>query len=422
MKELTAYEQLFVGFSGGLDSTVLLHQLSQQANLKAKLTAVYINHGLSANALGWQRHCQKLCEQWQVHFLAIPVQVDRQGSLEEAARIARYQALTPLIKKNNCLLMGHHLNDQAETLLLQLCRGAGVDGLAAIAAKSAIGEGDLRRPLLHLSRNALQAYATRHQLSWINDESNQDTQHSRNFLRQNVLPILQIRWKDVAQNLARTAEHCQGAQANLNDLARLDCPQLAKTSRVLAVSPLRQLSRNRLSNVLRVWLRQNNVRMPNTLTFHRLIDEMILAAADSHPEIRWGHVTITRYQQTLYLSPPLAGGTQVLPWTAFPKPLQLEMGLGKLTAKVADEGLMIPPDSHVEIRFRQGGERFHWHGQNKSLKKLLQEWKIPPWQRQQIPLLYLNGQLAAVIGYALSDSFFHKATGQCYTIARHVNH
>lgn len=420
MRDLADYEHLFVGFSGGLDSTVLLHQLSRHPSLRKKLTAVHINHGLSPNAAQWQRHCEQLCQQWHVHFISLSVHCKRKGNVEEAARIARYRALSALIKKNDCLLMGHHLDDQAETLLLQLCRGAGVDGLAAISEKTTVGEGDLRRPLLKCTRQALQTYAIEHRLSVIDDESNVNTRYSRNFLRQDIIPLLKSRWAGVAQNLARAAEHCRQAQANLNDLAQLDCPSLTEVSPVLPLASLFHLNRARLSNVLRVWLRQNSVHMPNTLTFNRLIDEMIFAAPDSNPEIHWGQVTIKRYQQHLYLSPQQAEWTSILPWTAFPKPLCLK-GLGQLRAEVTDEGLFIPSGSEVDVRFREGGETFYWHGQNKSLKKLLQEWKIPPWQRQQLPLIYVDGQFAAVIGYAISDHFYQKKAAQCYSLSYIIN-
>lgn len=420
MRDLASYEHLFVGFSGGLDSSVLLHRLSRHPAFIHKVTAVHINHGLSPNASFWQEHCQRLCEQWQVNFLALSVRCDPRGNVEEAARVARYQALGALIKKNNCLLMGHHLDDQAETLLLHLFRGAGVDGLAAIPEKSTLGEGDLRRPLLNCTRQSLQAYALEHQLSFIEDESNANTRFSRNFLRQEIFPLLKSRWAGVTRNLARTAEHCRLAQANLNDLAHLDCPSLAEKSSVLPLAPLLRLNRARLGNVLRAWLRQHGVRMPNTRTFNRLIDEMILAAPDSNPEIHWRQVTIQRYQQHLYLSPLRTESTPVLPWTTFPNTLCLQ-GLGKLTAETADEGLFIPSGSQLAIRFREGGETFYWHGQHKSLKKLLQEWKIPPWQRQQIPLLYVDNQLAAVVGYAVSDHFYQTRAGQCYNLIHIIN-
>lgn len=421
MGDLADYGHLFVGFSGGLDSTVLLYQLSRHPSLSKKLTAVHINHGLSPNAAQWQDHCEQRCQQWHVRFIALSVYCERKGNVEEAARIARYQALATLIKKNDCLLMGHHLDDQAETLLLQLCRGAGVDGLAAISEKTTVGEGDLRRPLLKCTRQAIQTYAMEHGLSFIDDESNANIRYSRNFLRQDILPLLKSRWAGVAPNLARAAEHCRQAQANLNDLAQLDCPSLAEASRVLPLTSLFHLNRARLSNVLRVWLRQNSANMPNTLTFNRLIDEMIFAAPDSNPEVHWGQTTIKRYQQHLYLSPQQTGLTSILSWTAFPKPLCLKEGLGQLTAEISDEGLFIPSGSQVEVRFRDGGETFYWHGQNKSLKKLLQEWKVPPWHRQQMPLLYVEGKLAAVIGYAISDHFYQKKAGQCYSLTFIVN-
>lgn len=209
------------------------------------------------------------------------------------------------MKEQDCLLLGHHMDDQAETVLLQLFRGAGVDGLAAMSELSAFGPGEIARPFLSHSREQLEHYAVQHQISWIEDESNQDVNYSRNYLRHQIIPLLKRKWTGVAGNIARTALHCQQAKRNLDVLAAQDAlaPENPNslTQNSLLITPLKELNRDRMANVLRMWLKNNRVQLPSTVTFERLIDEMIFARSDAIPQVSWGDVTVRRYQDHLYL-------------------------------------------------------------------------------------------------------------------------
>lgn len=414
---LNRYKRIIVGYSGGLDSTVLLHNLAAQPMLLSKLNPVHINHGLSPNALAWQSHCQQFCQSLGLSLTVMIVHFDRSANIEESAREARYQAFDSMLDESDCLILGHHLDDQAETLLLQLFRGAGVDGLAAMTEVKQLKQGQLLRPLLVHSRQLLEDYAQFHHLAWIEDESNQDSSYSRNFLRHELIPSIKARWPAIARNLVRTATHCQQAQSNLDDLARIDCPALNSPSQMLDLNSLGSLTQARLSNVIRYWLRINQVKIPNTLTFNRLINELIEAGEDAKPLVAWDRFSVRRYQQRLYL---LDNEDVELPysqvWHSFPETLDLGKGLGQLSALPAQKGLAIDASCQLEIRFRQGGEVIHWHGQRKQLKKLLQDWQIPPWLRDRIPLLYVNGELAAVIDYAISDLFYQTDDHSCFDI------
>ncbi|WP_058466918.1 tRNA lysidine(34) synthetase TilS [Fluoribacter gormanii] len=410
---LSHFNKLIVGFSGGLDSTVLLHVLASHPALLAKLIAVHVNHGISANASLWQVHCQQFCQDLSISLIAESVQFDRSSNVEEGARIARYAVFSSLMSEQDCLILGHHLDDQAETVLLQLFRGAGIDGLAAMTDFSQLEIGKIARPFLNHSREQLKDYAALHQLSWIEDESNQDISYSRNYLRQEIIPLLQRKWPGIVGNIARTALHCQQAKRNLDILASQDMimedNQEALTNNILFIDPLNKLSRDRIANILRVWLKNNQSQLPSTATFERLIDEVIFASQDAVPEVSWGEVTVRRYQKYLYLDKKnVISLTSSVEWSAFPLPLLLpDVGIN-LLAKKNRQGLVIPPDTKIFVRFRQGGEEFFWHGQTKRLKKLFQEWGIPPWMREQIPLVYFNDKLAAVVGYAMSDLFYSK--------------
>lgn len=400
------FPQLVVGFSGGLDSTVLLHALASHSICRHQLLAVHINHGISVNSQMWQRHCEQFCLNLGINFIAQSVKLDCSANIEERARTARYGVFSSLLKDNGCLTLAHHLDDQAETLLLQLFRGAGVDGLAAMTESCSFGNGTLLRPFLTHSRQQLEDYAAFHQLTWIEDESNKDIKYSRNYLRQRVMPLLVEKWPGVVGNIAQAAIHCQQAKMNLDDLALLDCQELASNPRVLSISPLKTFDFERVTNVLRVWLKKNQIQLPSTKTFQRLIHEVVLARSDAVPLVSWGTVQVRRYQNHMYLEqknnvdlPPC------IAWTEFPKALLIE-NYAILSAKQAEQGLMVVPDAQVKIRFREGGEELVWRGQTKQLKKLFQEWGIPPWLRGRIPLIYIDDQLAAVVGFAISDVFF----------------
>lgn len=414
---LSRYNRLFIAFSGGLDSTVLLYTLAAQPALVSKLIAVHINHGLSPNAQIWQEHCQQFCNDLKLPLVIKQVNFKRHANIEEAARKARYSAFEQLIEQDDCLVLAHHLNDQAETLLLQLFRGAGIDGLASMPSVREFAKGRLLRPLLPYTRQTLENYAEFHQLKWIDDETNQNLGFSRNYLRHQIMPLLRSRWPGIVNSLGRTAEHCQQAQENLDDLAKIDCPALTVLTNQLPIAELTILSKARLSNVLRVWFKMNKVRLPSTATFNRLIGEVIQAGLDANPYIAWDDSCVRRYQQTLYLLKSQSNHLPaLLSWSSFPKPLDLGEERGSLSAIPVDKGLVIPAQSRLEIRFRQGGESFNWHGQTKQLKKLFQEWHVPPWLRDRIPLLYVNEQLACVVGYGVSDAFYQLAPGKAWQL------
>lgn len=415
INRLQSFKQIIIGFSGGLDSTVLAHLLSAHPCLKPRLLAVHVNHGISNNALHWQKHCEQWCQNLNISFMAQAVDFRRSANIEEQARKARFAVFNTLLDKDKCLLLGHHLDDQAETLLLQLFRGAGLDGLASMLECNHSLQGSIFRPLLPHSRAQLLAYAKAEDLSWIEDESNLDTAYSRNFLRHEVIPLLSSKWPGIKANLARTAQHCQAARINLDELALLDCQQLKKPSNTLSISSLKVLSEERIINVLRRWLRTNGLQLPATVIFKRLVHELLWASPDATPRVSWNEINIYRYQDHLYIESAMVEPTvQNYLWTQFPQPLVLAGGQ-QLLAKETDAGLYIAKNAKLTVTFRRGGEQIILHGQTKQLKKLLQQWQVPTWRRASIPLLYINQQLAAVIGYAISD-LFYTDQGNAYTI------
>ncbi len=403
IKKLQPYRRLVVGFSGGLDSCVLLHALAQCAGLKDRLFPVHIHHGLSPQALVWQNHCAAFCAALNLPFEAHSVTFDRTRNLEENAREARYLVLNDRVSDDDALLVAHHADDQAETVLLQWMRGTGVDGLAAMLPCMPRGRGVLCRPLLDKPRAQLEAYAQAHALVWVEDDSNVSLAFSRNYLRAQVIPRLRERWPNLLAQIHASAQHCQEAVQNLDDLAAIDCADLENNR--LSLAPLRALSKARLVNVLRCWFKKNHIRRPTQKNMDKLIHEVIGAGGDRTPLLRQRQWVIRRYQDVLYLLPPEESAPIVThqSWVDFPKACPwLEEDW--LRAVPSSTGVYIPPGASLHVTSRQGGETFHWRGQTKCLKKLFQQWNIPPWWRYRVPLVYVNGQLAAVVGYAIHDA------------------
>lgn len=407
-------EQLFVGFSGGLDSTVLLHNVAHDPTLRERVRAIHVHHGLSAHADAWVIHCEQFCNTLGINLIVSKVHFEGKANIEERAREARFEIFSSYLSEQNSLLLAHHSDDQAETVLLHLLRGTGIEGLAGMSETRPLAKGLVHRPFLHLTRSDLEAYAKAHHLSWIEDESNQNEAFSRNYLRHSVLPLLQANWPGAVTSLAQSARHCQEAKANLAALAVLDCEMLA--GRTLSVVTLKAIDHARLVNVLREWLKYHHIRLSSAKQMDRLINEVIFASRDAMPCVSFGEVIIRRYQQTLYLC---ENNTTIKPccieWFSFPNDLIRNDGVC-LTVSSAMEGMRILPNSKVEVRFRLGGESLRWHGQTKSLKKLWQQWGIPPWLRDFIPLIFINDRLASVVGFAVGDEYYAKNGAYVYQI------
>ena len=395
---------LVVAFSGGLDSTVLLHQLVRwrQTHPQTRLRALHVHHGLSPNADSWAARCVALCEEWQLRCEVLRVQVDaREQGIEGAARAARYQALTAAMQPDEWLLTAQHLDDQCETLLLALKRGSGPAGLAAMPIRLERHGRVLLRPLLGLSRRQLEAYAQQHQLRWIEDESNQDTRYDRNFLRQRLLPEVQARWPHFAEACVRSAALCGEQEQLLDELLAEQLAGLTQPDGSLHFPPLLQMSEARASALLRRWIAQQGAPMVSRAALMRLRQEVMLSRDDAQPRLRFGDAEARRYRDRLYWLPLCASlRDQQLPWRDRREPLVLPQQLGILRAQSAPAALRQPEtDEQISVRFHAQGY-FHLVGRagGREIKKLWQELAIPPWQRERIPLIYYNQTLVCAPG------------------------
>lgn len=399
-----------IGYSGGMDSHVLLHRLANPHDRRRALTALYVDHGLQAASVAWGEHCASVCRALNAPFRVVKINARPASgeSPEAAARRARYTALAAELGSDSALLTAHHRDDQAETLLLQLLRGAGPHGLAAMPAAARLGQGWLLRPLLNVDRAELLAYAGAHGLQWIEDASNTDTGFDRNYLRHRVLPLLRERWPAANRTLARSAQLCAETAGWLDEQAAADLASATpERPDGLSIPALRALSERRQRHLLRYWLRQLRLPIPDARQLRQLLHDALTAAADRNPCVRWPGAEVRRYREALYATSPLQlhDIRQSFIWRADAEgwpPLDLP-GVGQLRmqetvgaglrSEALARGLLI-------VQFRQGGERFRPAGRSHSqeLKKLLQQAGIPPWERERLPLVY--GVIAKDSGHA----------------------
>lgn len=397
----TEVRRLVVGFSGGLDSTVLLHVLARLApSLRLSLLALHVHHGLSPHADAWAEHAERICRDLGLPFMARRVRVPAQASLEAAARSARQGAFAAMLEEGDALLLAQHRDDQAETVLFRLLRGSGVTGLGAMRAVGRLACGVPQwRPLLALSRRELEAYAREHDLAWIEDESNADQGLARNFLRWRILPLLRERWPAADATLAATAQRLQEADGLLREFAEALAVDAVDADGRLCVPAVVALAAQRNGEakqrlLLRHWLQQQGFRPPDEDRLEQLRRDMLMARADAAPRVAWAGVEIRRYRDRLYAMAPLPA----LPagWSAEwdgVRPLPLPDGRVLRLAAVSAPTVF-------SVRYRQGGERFRPAGQphSRELRTLFQEHALPPWQRDRLPLVWRGQELVAVAG------------------------
>lgn len=393
---------LCVALSGGEDSTALLGLLAQLPQVQGRLRAVHVNHGLHPDSAHWSRLCRDTCR-----TLHVPLAIRRLrltcppgASVEAVAREARYAALGTALRAGELLLSAHHLEDQLETVLLQLLRGAGLRGLAAMPATTPFADGVLVRPLLELPRAALRGWVRSRGLACVADPANADVRFDRNFLRHRVLPVVLGRWPAAAQTVTRSARHLAEAQELLDELAAADVARAAD-GRALSAAALRALPLPRRRNALRYWIGRSGA-VPDARRLAEIAETLLAARPDSNPVVRFGQLEVERHAGRLSLGVrrPAAPAYE-LTWHLRRSPrLTLPSGAGRLELRPSSQGLIdanaLP--AQVTVRSRRGGERLRPRidGPSRTLKSLLQTERIALGERRHLPLLYAGEQMLAV--------------------------
>jgi len=433
---------LVIAYSGGVDSQVLLHAL---AKLKHKhkgkvlnpLTVCHVNHGLSDNAQQWQNFAEQQCQRLELSLkiCQVHIQVQPQQSLEALARDARYQSLQSIYQEASIILTGHHRDDQAETFLLALKRGSGLKGLSAMANETQYNKDLLVRPFLAITRAQIIDYANVHELNWVEDESNADTRFDRNFIRNDIMPMLIKRWPSITNTINRSSEHCREGQLLLDELALEDLNLSQHGKYSLSVKALQQLSTARFNNLIRYFLAHNHCLMPSTEQLNQL-KLQINANSDKNPIVKVGQNYFRRYKDALYLTEDFK---DVSDWSVelitsiknqkieFPDNLgtfQFSVNFSKLVGEferkearqieyrqsISNNHLVASlPNTNckLSIRFNHNNPTClpNYRNHSRPLKKVLQELNIPPWQRKRIPFLYYGDVFVAAIGYFVCQNF-----------------
>ena len=395
--------QLLVAVSGGLDSMLLLTLLAEKVSPK-RLTAVHINHGISENADNWQAQVAQYCKQLGVALVAEKVTLVNSGEgLEAEARNARYAVFERILAPNGLLFLGHHADDQAETVLYRLMRGAGAKGLSGMPNKRTLGKGYLVRPFLECAKSVLENEAQRRNLAWIEDESNLDNRFDRNYLRNAVLPQIAQRWPDYTQSLKRTADLNSESDRLAKELAVIDLDTVdLKAERAgwsISIDALLMLSSLRQKNILRYWSELQGLMPPAITIIDEVLTSVLNARQDASPEVNWQSQRWSRFKDRLYLlqcTEQKFKAEQIFSWD-----MQKQLDLGDDNHLRVDKQMgqgIKSTVKQVDIRFRQGGERCKpaGRGHSNSLKKLLLEYELAPWLRHRVPLIYVDEQLIAV--------------------------
>ncbi|WP_144391729.1 tRNA lysidine(34) synthetase TilS [Pleionea sediminis] len=407
----------WIGYSGGMDSTVLLYALKQISRHypSVQLRAIHVNHGIAEQADEWEEHCRDFCHWLNVKFHSEKVTLSnqtRQG-LEQLARKERWRVFQNKISKNDVLWLAHHKDDQVETIFLNLLRGSGVAGVRGMQADSQRYDIQVLRPFLNSCRSQLAEFANTHQLNWIDDPSNFESDQRRNFLRNDILPVIEKQWSGYRDPVVRFGKHMESTQRLLDEFAESDFRQVYKEEQDgLSIADLKVLSWDRLINLLRYWIVQFELMAPSSSKLEEFVRQLQESTIDSQITLATGEYCLKQSGQCLYMIPEAL--TQPVDyeyhWANFPETIVLPKINRQLTASTnSKRGIRAPDKSvRVTVRSRKGGERCWPHTRSKAttLKKFFNESGVPGWERDKIPLVFYDEQLVAAVGYFYDYSFF----------------
>jgi len=416
LQSFPAASSYIVGFSGGADSTALLHALGTvQSQLAVPVTAVHVNHGLHGDAGVWQLQCENFCRENAIALTCLdvdPGNVSGKG-LEAAARHLRYEAISALLKPGDCLLTAHHADDQAETILLNLMRGSGVDGLSAMPESRVLGRGFLQRPLLQFQKSTLQDYLRENNIAWTEDPSNQYLNHDRNLVRHQIIPLLEKRWPEVSKRLLLTRKAMSDARHLLERLADENLGKNLVHPLVLELTTQLLDDPELLKLVIRRWMKQSDATSIPAYRLESFCEQVRQAGSEHKVSVRWDGWLLRLYKQQLWLH----ADREITPcppvnWPAERNAIDLGSDVGQLVLQTVGEDKPGPGAETIPAgEFSVGGrnnmrETVISQGvHHKSLKNLFQSADIPPWLRDCIPLCRLDGELVAMGDWCFSEGF-----------------
>lgn len=410
------HSRVVLALSGGVDSRVLLDLLARYQAIHKEVTclAVHVHHGLSDNADEWVSCCQTWCDNDGIELFVEHVELNlaRQVSTEQEARNKRYQALEKHVKRDDILITGQHNADQMETFLLALKRGSGPKGLSAMPECAPFSDGLLIRPLLATNQVAIVEYAHSKQLNWNEDESNQNTQYDRNFLRQEVIPKLKARWPNIEQSVLRSSKLCANQELLINELLNERLIQLTDVDGSLSILQLGQQSELARNQLLRLWLSARHSMMPSLVQLSLIWKEVALAKKDGNPKINITSGEVRRFKGRLYFVDKIPDVTAWSDSLPFQQRLALPEKLGHIQLIDKRVGtslsLRLPrKNERVWVHFNPQGLTAHpvERGHSRKLKKLFQEYGMPSWLRTRTPMIMYDDQLAMVADLFVCKEF-----------------
>lgn len=390
--------RLWVGFSGGIDSTALLHSLVMNCN-NSDIIAIHVNHNMQKDSYLWQHHCEEFSKKLNINFVSENVTVtgNKGRSLEDIARELRYQVFSKYINAKDHLLLAHHANDVAETAISRLCEGANIRGMGSIPAQRTHNDFTITRPFINLTKDIIKAYIKKHNLKYIDDASNLDTKIRRNAVRHYIIPQLNRVWPNAINSISKATNHIQEANQLLYDLANIDLNYLTIDNKIF-LPKFSILTPARQRNVILHWLDRHSVARISHKKLSSGLDNLLIAGIDKIPYISWNSNSIRRYQNKLYLLTILPQNLSNISYILHHK-LFTKIPGSNFKLSYSKSGVDQQYVDHLEIRFRRGGEKIFNGEIHRKLKKLMQEWGLPPWERGAIPLLYYKETLIAVADY-----------------------
>lgn len=405
LQQMPEPKRWLIGHSGGLDSQVLLH-LASCILPKERLLVVHVNHHLQADAMCWADFSAQQASRFDLPHVILDTYPATPS--EDSARSARYSAFESEMQAGDCLLLGHHGDDQVETMLFRFLRGTGLKGLSGMPVQRVLGTGMLCRPLLGYLRADLERYAREHLLDWIDDPSNSHTIYDRNFLRLNILPVLEGRWPGFKQRWLKTSEQLNASQQVLNEYLDADLVALRGKFGELLLPALSDYSPQRCDHLLRRWIEVYSGILLNAVQLAEIKRSLILARTDAEPQLKVQTLILRRYRGGLYVTPAQAPVAQALS--------QITVGhfaLGDGVLEVEPTGVGLKTLTDVYLVRRKGGERCRPVGRNGSctVKKLLQEVGIPSWLKTHWPLLMIDNEVVAVPGICVCEGWQTKSSG-----------
>ena len=393
------FNHVVIGYSGGVDSSVLLYLIIKNSIIRSKkITAIHINHSLSKNSDDWESFCRENCKNLGIEFKSYKIKYSKKenDSFEEFSRKKRNMFFEKNLDKKSILFTAHHLDDQIETFIFNAIRGSGLDGLSGIKIEKKLKKGTHLRPLINITKDEIYNFAKNYNIKFIEDESNSTDFYSRNYIRNRIIPLIKNYWPSYSKTLKRTIYNINKGSKLNKDLALIDSNYKDNKLNKLNFSNIENLPEDRIENIIRHWVTSNGFYSPSEKQLKNIVSTFFYSGKDKNPIFICKHYEIKRYKNELFLEKPnkFKVTSKLFNWTKgedlYIPEMKLRVTWSELVEHTGNE-----LNHNVTAKFRSGGEKILKNGVNKSLKDVLREDGIPPWDRNKILLIYKKEQLIA---------------------------